>query len=131
MRLLDDAKLDVTGTIESSGGAAGTWSMATERCTSAMRRGFLAAELYSRAPADDTEVVVVGGVLGGPELLVRVPGAGAMVRVRRAACTRLDGEIHQSATRRGGVPGVEGTIDVDCSLPGGGRLTGTSTFTCL
>jgi len=126
-----EVPLDATGSFESTGGVPGVWTMPTERCTSAMRRGFLAAELYSRALQEDTEVVVIGGVLDGPELLVRVPGAGKMVRVRRSDCATLEGDLHQSGTRRNSVPGVEGTVRVDCALPGGGRLTGASKFTCL
>jgi hypothetical protein len=122
---------DATGNFVASGGVLGPWSMSTDRCTSAMRRGFLAAELFSRSLDDDTEVVVIGGVLDGPELLVRVPHADKMVRLRRADCRSLEGDVHQSGTRRNGVPGVEGLIHVDCALPDGGRIWGTSSFTCL
>ena len=134
MRAIEEAslKLDAEGSFQSTGGVAGSWTMATDRCTSAWRRGFLAAELFSRFSQEDTEVVVLGGVLGGPELLVRVPGADSMVRVRRSDCAAFSGEIHQSGMKRGGQVGVEGTISVlDCALPGGGTLTGSSHFTCL
>ena len=77
-------------------------------CTSAMRRGFLAAEPFSRSLDEDTEVVVIGGVLDGPELLVRIPHADKMARAPRGlhdprGRRPSERDAAQQRARRGGI----------------------------
>jgi hypothetical protein len=104
--------------------------MAPNTCTSGLHRGVVAADIYRRDPREDTEVVVVDGGEEGLVVLVRVPHANRMVRLTAGDCKLFEPRLAFNGARVNGVPGVMGSLRLDCQVPELGHITGGAAFNC-
>ncbi|MGH7293614.1 MAG: hypothetical protein ACRELB_01715 [Polyangiaceae bacterium] len=89
------------------------------------------ADLFYAGPdAADTEVVVRAEG-DRPSLLVRIPGQGRMVVLRREDCSVLDVSMGHTAYTVNDEAGLVGHARFECSRPEIGRVTGDLSFTCF
>jgi hypothetical protein len=114
------------GTFRAEGPVLKSWTMQPDTCLSAMRRGVFGADLYRRDEREDTELVVIDGGF----VLARVPGEDKMVVFSHDDCRVLAIDLHGNGVKVNGVPGIAGSVRLDCARAGVGRVAGHASFTC-
>jgi hypothetical protein len=137
------------GSVQSAGGALGTWSVVVDECVSADTYDSSApgAELSSSAypqfrvrfakGASQGMAILIGqgtttilgpnqGAAQAWSLQVMTPTA--TTHVNPYACTRFGAEVDWNGTEMNGVDEVDGFIDADCPVAGGGRLVVNARF---
>jgi hypothetical protein len=116
----------VEGGFRAEGPQLKNWELKPDTCINALRNGLVGADLYRHVEGEDTELVIAAPGL----VLARVPGEDRMVAFTKEDCRVLDYDMHGNGVKVNGVPGVSGSVRLECERPSVGRISGAATFTC-
>ncbi len=119
----------VDGSFAAGSGPGPSWSLSPDHCTSGASAGYVGADMYRDQPGDDTEIVVIQDG-GGFRVLARIPNSGEMVVLTPADCERFEATVGYNGVTVNDIPGVSGTVHLDCRRPEIGHVTGKARFTC-
>ena len=114
------------GQFHADGPELKTWTLEPDTCLSGLRNGVNGADLYKKDEGEDTELVIASAGF----VLVRVPGEDRMVAFARQDCRVLDYDLHFNGVKVNGMPGVAGSVKLECERPSVGKIEGSATFTC-
>lgn len=117
------------GSIESTGGELGKWTMSIDKCQSGDHTNFHGVDLYSHSNAK-LGVRALVDPSQGKLLNVNVPASGGRaVQFKSEACSKFQIDLKRTNTSVNEIRLYEGSIDIDCAHSGGKeRVFGKVTF---
>jgi hypothetical protein len=117
----------VTGTITSTGGELGTWTMQPDSCQSGERNQFRGVQLFGGdGNAHGTSFVTPFG--GEPSISINLSNGSDKARLfHRDDCKLLDGDVQRQNSRVNRVYNVSGHVRFDCAYKDE-HVTGDVTF---
>jgi hypothetical protein len=115
----------VSGTISSTGGELGTWTMHPDRCQSGARNQFRGVQLFEDGDLHGTAYLAPVG--GEPAITVNIGTGGSARRFGASECRVLDGSVEPQNSTVNDVRSVEGHVRFDCTWHDE-HVTGDVTF---
>lgn len=125
----------VTGTFTAKGEPLGNVTFVPKQCRSGQRMGFFGAVMLGEGQQDGALVAFLDPVKG-KVVKVEVPGSCEPpdyekckeVIIDPQYCTRYDVKLDRTSIMVNDIVLVKGSLDIDCSFPGGGSASGKLTF---
>lgn len=125
----------VTGSFTATGEPLGTFTFVPKQCRSGQRLGFFGAVMLGKGQQDGALVAFLDPVKG-KVVKVEVPGSCEPpdyekckeVIIDPKYCSRYDMKLDRTSIMVNDIVMVEGSLDIECSFPGGGSVSGKLTF---
>lgn len=118
----------ITGTIESTGGQLGTWTLEPASCQSGEHYQFFGVDFYDDSGGNSRLRVVIPAS-GEPTVSVRIPTtADTVLTFNASQCKRLAPHVERTNVKVNNITQVEGTLDIDCATSDGGSVRGHVEF---
>lgn len=125
----------VTGSLTAKGEPLGTFTLTPHQCRSGQRLGFFGAVMLGEGQQDGALVAFLDP-MKGKVVKVEVPGSCEPpdyekcreVIIDPQYCSRYDVKLDRTSMMVNDIVLVKGSLDIDCSFPGGGSAKGTLVF---
>lgn len=125
----------VTGSFTAKGEPLGNFTFVPKQCRSGQRLGFFGAVMLGQGQQDGALVAFLDPAKG-KQLKVEVPGSCEPPDYEKCKeviidphyCSRYDIKLDKTSIMVNDIVLVEGSLDIECSFPGGGSAAGKITF---